>query len=81
MTLNLATSNARGLKDPSKCAHLLGELLNLIVHVPAMQETHFTCAAECRVMEDDYVFGGARGVMVIVAGCGHGDTSSNPGPD
>ena len=26
-------------------------------------------------------FGGARGVMVIVAGCGHGDTSSNPGPD
>ena len=23
--------------------------------------------------------GGARGVMVIVAGCGHGDTSSNPG--
>ena len=27
------------------------------------------------------VVGGARGVMVIVAGCGHGDTSSNPGPD
>ena len=25
--------------------------------------------------------GGARGVMVIVAGCEHGDTSSNPGPD
>ena len=25
--------------------------------------------------------GGARGAMVIVAGCGHGDTSSNPGPD
>ena len=25
--------------------------------------------------------GGARGVMVIVAGNGHGDTSSNPGPD
>ena len=24
---------------------------------------------------------GARGVMVIVAGYGHGDTSSNPGPD
>ena len=24
-------------------------------------------------------FGGARGVMVIVAGIGHGDTSSNPG--
>ena len=26
-----------------------------------------------------YVYGGARGVMVIVAGIGHGDTSSNPG--
>ena len=25
--------------------------------------------------------GGARGVMVSVAGYGHGDTSSNPGPD
>ena len=25
--------------------------------------------------------GGARGVMVIVAGYGHGDMSSNPGPD
>ena len=27
------------------------------------------------------IAGGARGVMVIVAGYGHGDTSSNPGPD
>ena len=26
-----------------------------------------------------YVLGGARGVMVIIAGNGHGDTSSNPG--
>ena len=26
-----------------------------------------------------YLYGGARGVMVIVAGIGHGDTSSNPG--
>ena len=25
--------------------------------------------------------GGALGVMVTVAGYGHGDTSSNPGPD
>ena len=24
---------------------------------------------------------GARGVMAIVTGYGHGDTSSNPGPD
>ena len=27
------------------------------------------------------IYGGTRGVMVIVAGYGHGDTSSNPGPD
>ena len=26
-------------------------------------------------------FGGARGVMVIVVGIGHDDTSSNPGRD
>ena len=26
-------------------------------------------------------FGGARGVMVIVVGNGHGDASSNPGRD
>ena len=28
-----------------------------------------------------YHSGGARGVMVIVEGTGHGDTSSNPGRD
>ena len=28
-----------------------------------------------------YIFGGARGVMVINVGNGHGDTSSNPGRD
>ena len=28
-----------------------------------------------------YVFGGARGVIVIVVGNEHGDTSSNPGRD
>ena len=28
-----------------------------------------------------YWSGGARGVMVIVGGNGHGDTSSNPGQD
>ena len=27
------------------------------------------------------MLGGARGVMVIVTGYGHGDISSNPGPD
>ena len=30
---------------------------------------------------ESYLFGGARGVMVIVVGNEHGDTSSNPGRD
>ena len=33
------------------------------------------CACVC------YLLGGARGVMVIVVGNGHDDTSSNPGRD
>ena len=37
---------------------------------PALQEPHH-----------QIVYGGARGVVVIVVGNGHGDTSSNPGRD
>ena len=33
MSLNLATLNVRGLRDPSKCARLLGELSNLSVEL------------------------------------------------
>ena len=55
MALNLATLNTKGLKDPSKCVHLLGKLSNLSVNFSAVQETHFTCTADCRVLEDDYV--------------------------
>ena len=32
------------------------------------------------VIPNNIPFGGACGVMVIVVGNGHGDTSSNPGP-
>ena len=32
-------------------------------------------------MTSNCLSGGARGVMVIVVGNGHGDTSSNPGRD
>ena len=32
-------------------------------------------------VRDNDTYGGARGVMVIVVGNGHGDTSSNPGRD
>ena len=40
---------------------MLGELSNLIVNVAAMQDTHFTCAADCQVLEDDYVVLSAYG--------------------
>ena len=68
MTLNLATLNARRLRDPSKCVRLLGELLKLRIYVVSVQETHFTCTAECRVLEDEYivlsVFGSRSSVRV-----------------
>ena len=36
---------------------------------------------KCKNVDTDNspLYGGARGVMVIVVGNGHGDTSSNPG--
>ena len=54
MALNLATLNVRGLRDPGKCTRLLGELKTLGVDVAAVQETHFTCGADCRVLESDF---------------------------
>ena len=36
---------------------------------------------KCDLPNKDKVWGGARGVMVIVVGNGHGDSSSNPGRD
>ena len=54
MALNLASLNVRGLRDSSKCARLLGELKNIGMNVAAVQETHFTCDADCRVLESDF---------------------------
>ena len=54
MTLNLASLNVRGLRDSSKCTRLLGELRSLGVCVAAVQETHFNCGADCRVLESDF---------------------------
>ena len=54
ISLNLVNFNARGLRDRSKCARLLGELLNFCVNVAAVQETHFTCAEDCQVLRDDF---------------------------
>ena len=44
----------RGLRDSSKCARLLAKLKNLRVYVAAVQENHFICAADCRVLENDF---------------------------
>ena len=54
MTLNLASLNVRGLRDSSKCTRLLAELKNLGEFVAAVQETHFICGADCRVLESDF---------------------------
>ena len=54
MALNLANLKMRGLRDSSKCTRLLGELTNLGRDVPAVQETHFICGADCRVLESDF---------------------------
>ena len=61
MTLNLTSWNVRGLRDPSRCARLLGELSNHRVNVDAVQETHFICAADCRPLEDDFAVFSAFG--------------------
>ena len=61
MALNRASLNVRGLRDSSKCARLLGELRNLCVDVAAVQETHFTCGADCRVLESDFNVFSAHG--------------------
>ena len=54
MTLNLDTLNVKGLRDSIKCARLLAVLKNRRVNVTAVQETHFLCAADCRVLENDF---------------------------
>ena len=62
MISNVASLNVRGLRDPSKCARLLGELSNLCVDVmTAVQGTHFICAEDCRVLKDDLVVFSAFG--------------------
>ena len=53
MALNLTMLNVRKLRDPSKCARLLGEFKNLRVDVAAVQETHFICNTDCHVLEGD----------------------------
>ena len=54
IALNLATLNERGLRDSSKCARLLDKLKNLRLDVAAVQETHFICTVDSRVLESDF---------------------------
>ena len=54
MTVNLASLNVRGLRGSRKRTRLLGELKTLGVDAPAVQETHFTCGADCRALENDF---------------------------
>ena len=74
MALNIVSLKARGGRDASKCAHLLAELSNLCVNVAVVQETYFTCKADCWVLENDFVvysaFGShlSAGVSLLV-GC------------
>ena len=61
MPLNFSTLNVMELRDLSKCARLHGKLSKLSVDVAAVQETHFTCTADRRVLENDYVVLSAYG--------------------
>ena len=62
MALNFASFNAMRLRDPSNWAHACLVILSkLSGDVSALQETNFTCAADCRLLEDDYVILSAYG--------------------
>ena len=68
MTLNLACVNMR---DPSKYALFLGELLNLCADVVAVQETHVICTADSQLENDFIVFSAygnhcSAGVSLVV---------------
>ena len=66
MALNLATVNVRGQRGPSKCARLLGKIKNPSVDVAAVQETHFICDADSRVLESDFNVFSAYGSRISV---------------
>ena len=53
MALNFATLNVRGLRNSNKCARLLADSKPQRI-VAAVQETHFICAADSRVLENDF---------------------------
>ena len=68
-------------------ANTLGKGRNPLILPPAKEQCAYAevCVCVCvlpyKVIITKILTGGARGVMVIVIGNGHGDTSSNPGRD
>ena len=58
--------------DPSRCACLLGDVSNLKLNFAAVQETHFTCATDCRVLEEGYIVHSACGGVGVSLLVGRG---------
>ena len=50
-------------------------------HLKISRSSKFNSIAGLSFYPINIYYGGARGVMVIVIGVGHDDTSSNPGRD
>ena len=70
--LNLATLNTAGLRNSSKAARILADLVDLHVDIAALEETHFICRGDERVLDGDYFvvssYGDllSRGVSLLV---------------
>ena len=65
---------------------LIINLQGSVVHILKLEQYREDYHGPCARMTPKFVkcfifFGGAHGVMVIIVGNGHGDTSSNPGRD
>ena len=57
-----------------KCETIVFDFIGLQIYLIFRLSTNF-------INHNDETGGGACGVMIIVVGIGHGDTSSNPGRD
>lgn len=74
MALNIANLNARGLRDRSKAARLFRDPFSFWIDVDAIEETHFVCEIDDRVLSSDFVFYSAcryvltRSVFFLVKG-------------
>ena len=80
MAFNLASLNARRLRDPRFARPVLGDLRNCCIDVAAVQETHFICE-DVEVLANDYVIFSAfgqrlsAGVSLLVRGSFHADVN------